>query len=448
MNARSNLTHKNRKGSDITLKEYGTLCRNPAGAAYGYQCIDESVFDRLERFILENRADGKGTEALELMTVASRKGIGKIISAKNYVGVIAMAEGTRIEILPKLYTGNEEISMLETKRIFLHMLKTIGDIPGKVFRHTDLDAGKNHILDLFIRMFIDEAVILVKRGLKSDYREHRDNERFYKGKLRFAEHIKHNAAHKERFYIEFDEFSVDRPENRLVKTTIELLKKMSRSPGNRKDLHILSAAFDQVEISKQPEKDWAGISLDRTTQEYRTLLEWCRLFLSGLSFTPFKGDNNAYALLFPMEKIYERYVAKQLKKRLSHPDIRVKTQDRTHRLFQTPARFQLKPDIVAQGPAGVAVLDTKWKILSRAKDYGISQADMYQAYAYGKKYGAGRVYLLYPGVPQMPELEPPIVYDSGDGVEVRVVFLDLGLGTDCVSELAEELRHWVLSYIS
>jgi len=32
------------------------------------------------------------------------------------------------------------------------------------------------------------------------------------GKLQVAHHIKHNAAHRERFYIKYDEYSVNRPE--------------------------------------------------------------------------------------------------------------------------------------------------------------------------------------------------------------------------------------------
>jgi 5-methylcytosine-specific restriction enzyme subunit McrC len=108
-------------------------------------------------------------------------------------------------------------------------------------------------------------------------------------------------------------------------------------------------------------------------------------------------------------------------------------------LLQNPAKFQLKPDIVVQGPSGVVVLDTKWKLLSPSSDYGISQADMYQAYAYGKKYGSGMVYLLYPWTPSLSGVRQPITFDSGDGVEIRIVCLDLSLGKECVHVLSEEL---------
>ncbi|WP_236340409.1 McrC family protein [Paenibacillus plantiphilus] len=393
---------------------------------------------------MENRVTKNGAEPLEFMSLSSRRGIGKVISAKNYVGVIAMRDGTQIEILPKIYTWDEESSEVETKRIFIHMLRFIKDIPNKQFGSTSLKAEKNHLLDIFIRMFIEEAMTLVKRGLKSDYREHRDNEIFYKGKLQIAQHIKLNAAHKERFYVEYDEYSINRPENRLIKTTIELLMRLNGSVDNQKDLYLLLAAFDNVETSGHLEQDWACISTDRMMKDYQTILDWCRLFLSGQSFTPFKGDSHAFALLFPMEVVYERYVAGIVKKALTHPLLQVKTQDRTFRLFHNPARFQLQPDIVVQGPSGVVVLDTKWKRLTTTPDYGISQADMYQAYTYGKKYGAAKVYLLYPWLPGLSVINQPIRYDSGDGVEVRIVFVDLSLGKACVDALSVELINAVI----
>ena len=43
-------------------------------------------------------------------------------------------------------------------------------------------------------------------------------------------------------------------------------------------------------------------------------------------------------------------------------------------------------------------MDTKWKKLidNENKNYGISQADMYQMYAYSKFYDATDIWLLYP----------------------------------------------------
>ena len=78
--------------------------------------LPEQTFDQLEQFVLANRS-AADTEALDLMSISSRKGIGKIISARNYVGMIAMNDGTGIEILPKIYSARSD-DKDATKKIF------------------------------------------------------------------------------------------------------------------------------------------------------------------------------------------------------------------------------------------------------------------------------------------------------------------------------------------
>ena len=90
-------------------------------------------------------------------------------------------------------------------------------------------------------------------------------------------------------------------------------------------------------------------------------------------------------------------------------------------------QFKLRPDIVIarKNDGAIFVLDTKWKLLSEGKaNYGISQADMYQMYAYQKKYGAQNVTLVYPKTDNVPS-EREIQFVSNDGVVVNVRFVDL-----------------------
>ena len=100
----------------ITIKEYSAfrVCRKEEqqNAFDGnYTTLNEKTFNALEQFIL-NCKNNKN-EAIEVMNISARRGIGKIITAKNYVGVITMADGTTIEILPKIYSvghQNEDVT--------------------------------------------------------------------------------------------------------------------------------------------------------------------------------------------------------------------------------------------------------------------------------------------------------------------------------------------------
>ena len=182
-----------------------------------------------------------------------------------------------------------------------------------------------------------------------------------------------------------------------------------------------------VEPSRNVEKDFASIKIDRTTKSYKTAMAWSRVFLFNKSFTTFLGNTQSRALLFPMEQVFESYVAQQLKKVFAPDGWDVSAQDKGYYLFEEPRRqFSLRPDIVIRKNDRIIILDTKWKSLfdNEAKNYGISQVDMYQMYAYSKKYQTSEIWLIYP-VNQEMRNHRPIQFDSGDGTLVHVHFLDI-----------------------
>lgn len=160
--------------------------------------------------------------------------------------------------------------------------------------------------------------------------------------------------------------------------------------------------------------------------------------MMGKSFASFTGSEVAVALLFPMETLFESYIAELLKKELDNREYTISIQDRKYYLFDEPDRkFLMKPDIVvtSRKNKSVYVMDTKWKILSENKhNYGITQADMYQMYAYQKKYSAVNVTLLYPMTENIPT-KKGMEFTSEDGVNVRVKFIDLFKKDKLLSEI-------------
>ena len=80
-----------RKTYQIT--EYGSFISGKQ--VDGYSTLPEKTFEQLENFVLSNR--NKETDALELLSLSAKKGLGKVITAKNYVGIISMNDGTTIE---------------------------------------------------------------------------------------------------------------------------------------------------------------------------------------------------------------------------------------------------------------------------------------------------------------------------------------------------------------
>ena len=307
------------------------------------------------------------------------------------------------------------------------MLRSMKDFSGKTAANANLNPENMNLYEIFINLYIQEVRRLVKNGIKSSYLNQEENLNVYKGKLLVNEHLKQNIVHKERFYVVFDEYQANCPQNRLIKSTLLKLQQLTGRAQNSKEIRQLLVSFELVEPSKNYEKDFSKVVIDRTTKCYEVLLKWSKVFLKNKSFSMFSGTESARALLFPMEKVFEAYVAKNLKKRLNQAGWDVSIQDKGYYLFDTLngekyQKFALRPDLVITRPdESIIILDTKWKSLINNKkaNYGISQADMYQMYAYAKKYQASEVWLLYPMNEEMRNTEP-ILFDSGDGVRVSV----------------------------
>ncbi|MED4225615.1 McrC family protein [Neobacillus cucumis] len=416
----------------MELREYDFItCNKDFIGDDQYKYIDEESFSELENLILTFK-NGEEADALEFFSLTLKRNVGKLIRAKNYVGIVQMKNGTQIQILPKI----DAVGVTDTKRTFLRMLKSMKDFPSKIFTDTNLKLDRMNLYELFINLYIQDVRGLVKKGIKSSYYLVENNSDFYKGKLIFSQHIKTNIVHKNRFFVGFDEFGVNRVENRLIKATLIKLIKISTSAENKKEISKLLLSFELVDASKNYEKDFSKVLIDRNTKDYETLMRWSKVFLLDKSFTTFSGNTSARALLFPMEKVFEAYVGRSLKKVILDTGWNISLQDQRYYLFER--QFALKPDIVMEknDNSRRIILDTKWKVLESnpKSNYGISQADMYQMYAYAKKYKTSEIWLLYPINKDVTNIEK-IQFKSDDDVLVSIFFVDVDNIEASLSEL-------------
>jgi len=406
----------------VELREYDVITNNresyiDSGAVY----LDKASFSQLENLILTYNESNEA-DAIDFLSISSKKNIGKIIRAKNYVGVLQLNNGVQLQILPKIHGVTQD----DTKKTFLKMLKTLRDFPSKTFNESNLKTDKMPIFEIFIRLYIHELQRLVKRGLKSSYYEVEDNLKVFKGKMNFSQQTKHNTVHKERFYVQYEEFGLNQPENRLIKSTLLKLTKESESTDNIKDLHKLLMNFELVDPSPNVEEDFAQVKIDRNSKDYESVMNWSKIFLRNQSFTTFSGTSFVKALLFPMDRVFEAFVGRNLRRLIQQNGWSISLQDKKYHLFEK--QFALRPDIVLRNELEqrTVIIDTKWKLLKNSprSNFGVSQADMYQMYAYAKKYGTNEIWLIYPMNDDFKGRNQEICFTSDDGVRVKVFFVD------------------------
>lgn len=370
--------------------------------------FNKKDFDDIENFILKN---SENTQFLRLGSNCN----GKFIQAKNYVGVLQTKSGFTLEILPKIAKNSDDIKT--SKKIFIKMLKALKNFPFKISNFANLDLKKVSILEIFISMFLDELSSLLKKGIKSDYVNFSDNLNFLKGKLIINRQINKNNIHKNRFYVEYDEFTNDIEINQIIKTTLEFLYKRSSYIKNQQRIRRFLFIFDEVSKHKNYKNFFKHYCINRQTKHYEQALLWCKIFLLKNSFTPYSGDNLAFAFLFDMNRLFENYVGKFIQKNYEN----VKLQYFKKYLVDSPKSFKLIPDIFIAGESKI-IADTKWKTVESPKE--ISQADLYQLYTYGKKYNCYRLFLIYPKAIDRLE-EDHYILKFNDEMILKIIYFDL-----------------------
>lgn len=412
--------------SGLTIYEFDVLT---VAAAHwvpveGTHAVPGHVYEWLEARCLRSSDEGEAP----WLRMTTRRGR-RVVQVTSYVGVIRAPDGYQIEVLPKV--GKAICGgAIEARQLLIEMLCCL-----QAFRHVQTDSAKLSaarmpLLEIFIAEFLRSVESIVKRGLRGAYAARHENLFALRGKLLVASHLRQNLYRADRFFTEHDEFSTDRPENRIVRAALRQVLTLSASQANQQLARELDFVFADVPVSRQPRVDFQQTRLDRGMSYYAGALDWARLILDEEAPLTGTGGYNAPSLLFPMEAVFEAFVAKHLGRQVT-PPLTLQTQARSHHLVRHRERswFRLKPDLlIREDDQTLLVLDTKWKLLDGLKangtdKYGLSQADFYQLHAYGQSYldGCGDVVLIYPKTATFDQPLPVFEFPKTKGLRLWVV---------------------------
>ena len=295
------------------------------------------------------------------------------IRAKNWVGVVEVP-GLTVEIYPKVGTEISETDAAKQRaqRNLLYMLSLAGDLRVRQRDLAQLHTGRAPLLEALIAAFSNGLLLELGRGLIRNYVNRNENARFLRGKLLLQQQIKHNAAHRERVYVSYDDFTPDNPINQILKAAALRLAVRTRVPNTLRTLRQALCHFADVADREVRSDNFDRVHFDRSTERFRTLCEFARLVFGRESAGPSEGESETFSLLFPMEKVFEEFVGALIRKHASRLGLdrsKVHLQARNHPrwLLRAPdgGRFRLRPDVVIAGDGAIPslILDTKWKRL-------------------------------------------------------------------------------------
>ncbi|GAB3495958.1 McrC family protein [Spirosoma knui] len=422
--------------TSITVAEYGLISvareyEEPTGDVV---LVADTTFQALRQLAFD-------TEGIDsLLTFFVQKGR-EYVRVRNYVGLLTLPDGTQLEIVPKVTKGAEGRSIL------FNMLKYLRHSPFRLLgsaRTRDLSLP---VWDVFVSVFLDTVEPLVRQGLQQAYVSSERTGTSWKGKFQPARQQRENAYHAERLAMRYDTLTADVAPNRLVKTTLDFLLHRTASGANQRRIHQLLGALVDVPISESIPADLKSVQrMSRLFDRYRPAIRWAEALLTGSGFGVRTGSTTDLSLLFPIGQVFEDYVTHGI--RTYWPEAgAVAVQESSAHLVDEHIglpKFKLRPDIIIRQPGRTFVLDTKWKQIKgddRIGNYGIEQTDLYQLYAYSKKYEADELFLVYPANETFRE--PLAVFGYDPATRLHVVPFDIAAP---LAKEVEMLAAYALSF--
>ncbi|GBU24075.1 5-methylcytosine restriction system component [Fibrobacteria bacterium R8-3-H12] len=311
------------------------------------------------------------------------------IKFNSYVGVIQVGK-TIIEILPKADKNNDENKW---RNILIGMLRAVHNFDVKAPSQSSLKIKPNSILELYFEIFVKEVEYLLHTGLSKQYRKVENNLNALKGKILFSKNIQKNLIHKEKFFVNYTTYDKEHILHKLLYKTLNLLQKINTNSALQSRICALLLDFPEMPDIKATEDTFNKITYSRKTEIYRNAINISKLLLLNYHPDIRGGSNSVLALMFDMNKLWEEFVYKSLKKYLK--DCKISKQVRKPFWKCKSKSKEIIPDIVINKGEKNLVLDTKWKILDdNAKD--ISDSDLKQVFVYSLYFNAQKVALVYP----------------------------------------------------
>jgi len=324
-----------------------------------------------------------------------------VIRPLNYIGVVKAGNIT-LQIFPKLFRGDAYLQHKDIiARNVLKMLTIAEDLSIRDIDAADLATEDLDFFEIFVHLFVKNLLPLIKCSQARQYVTRQEHLQYIRERIETRRYT--NPAKLHIIPCVYHEFSTDTPLNRTLKYTCYLMSRMVRSNENSRLLKSIVNLLDAVTLSPVSIAEVDRIQFNRLNAKFEPFIRICRIFLSHSTLTLQASDVETFSLLIPMESLFEEFIARVLMEDprffFSQP-VSITPQKNEGCLakdMRGKGIFRLRPDIIVENGNELVVIDTKYKVLEgEDRKLGVSQADMYQMYAYITKIGAKSGMLLYP----------------------------------------------------
>ncbi|MEG1738295.1 MAG: hypothetical protein RRX93_07525 [Bacteroidales bacterium] len=246
----------------------------------------------------------------------------------------------------------------------------------------ETDALSNQLTPLLIIHFLAILRRLSKRGLKRDYVIREDNLKSkVKGKIRVSQNIRLNDINKrnDRIYCQYQEYTVDNPENRLLKKALLFSQRYIHRLNKHNSYNdIRSVTNSLLSLFNDVSEEIKGYEVNRVAsnklfKEYKEAIRIAKMILRQFNFSISKTGIEPKTIpvfWIDMSRLYEVYVYTKL---YESYDDKIK--------FQVPGYRRTAVDFLKTDEN--VIIDTKYKPKYGGSNGGIIE-DVRQISAYAR----------------------------------------------------------------
>jgi 5-methylcytosine-specific restriction enzyme subunit McrC len=351
---------------------------------------------------------------------------GKKIRANNFVGFIQNGENL-VEIYPKVF---RDINCQDKSLMLKHIFFWFKYCRKWRFPFNQAALDTQHIEafpELIIHLIANQFYQTIFNQPLMQYQKVEESLLTPKGSINFGRYLTNSITKGNYHQIEcdYDPFLFDNKVNRIVKYCTRLLLGQTRFSENIQLLQETLFILDEVEDVPCNFHDVESVALNVFYQDYELVMNSCKLIISQQIYSSSNYDISQWCLLFPMEYIFEDFIAGFLETHFSKY-WHVKYQKSDEYLSNKPRVFNMQHDIFLSSKDGLSrniIIDTKYKLrdvnFKQDSKKGIEQSDLYQMVSYAYKRGCNEVLLLYPNINE--SLHEPDTFEINSGFQDSAV---------------------------
>ncbi|WP_017624465.1 McrC family protein [Nocardiopsis chromatogenes] len=230
-------------------------------------------------------------------------------------------------------------------------------------------------------------------GVLHGYRTRREEATALKGRINAAEQTRRRGPLAMPLNVEYDDFTVDLPENRVL---LAAARRLASLPGLSRSVVSRLRDIERGLTGVAPLTPGEPVPLwnpSPRNRGFEPVLRLAEAVLRGESANhEGRGQMPIDGFLFNPATFFERFIAARIGERLTSGR-KAKAQDRSHSLDHL-GRVELRPDLVVyDSTRPVAVIDAKYKNLD--SNHHPAREDLYQMVAYCAAVGVRSGHLVY-----------------------------------------------------